>query len=188
MVERLLGVAATPGGCHPDWGTKNALIALGEETYLEIVGPDPARRAVGVPTLFGIDRLDGPTLVTWAAKACDLDSAVIAARADGLDLGDVTAGCRTTPDGGNLAWRLTDPFAGRAEGVVPFLIDWGTTPSPARTATPGCRLVDLRAEHPDAERVRKWVSALGLSLRVEHGQRPALVASIATTRGVVELA
>ena len=187
MVERLLGVAATPGGCHPDWGTKNALIALGEETYLEIVGPDPARRAVGVPTLFGIDRLDGPTLVTWAAKACDLDSAVIAARADGLDLGDVTAGCRTTPDGGNLAWRLTDPFAGRAEGVVPFLIDWAEAPHPSAAAAPGCTLVGLHGEHPQPAALRPLLAALGVELEIVAAPRPVLVATIDSPHGRVEL-
>ena len=46
-LEARLGVRASPGGQHLGLGTYNALLALGEACYLEIVGPDPLQRAIG---------------------------------------------------------------------------------------------------------------------------------------------
>jgi hypothetical protein len=40
-IEKLLGVRATLAGKHPGRGTKNAFIALGPNSFLEIVAPDP---------------------------------------------------------------------------------------------------------------------------------------------------
>lgn len=40
-LERRLGIRAAPGGRDPARGTKNALLALGARSYLEIVGERP---------------------------------------------------------------------------------------------------------------------------------------------------
>jgi len=70
---------------------------------------------------------------------------------------------------------------------VPFFIDWGETPHPSATAPVGCELVDLRAEHPDAGRVRDILNGLELTLQVASGPTPALIATIHAPRGTVEL-
>lgn len=186
-VQRLLGVRATPGGSHPAWGTRNALIALGEEAYLEILGPDPTQPAPEGPRLLDIDDLKAPRLVTWAAKGKDLERVVAEARRHGLNLGMVSSGSRRRPDGVLLSWRLTNPGASRADGLVPFLIDWGETPHPATTSVKGCRLLDLRGEHPRASEVQERLRQLDLDLPVTEGPTPALVATILTPRGRVEL-
>ena len=184
-VQRLLGIQATPGGQHPGAGTRNALIALGGATYLEIIGPDPEQPKPAGPRRFGIDDLTAPKLVTWAAKGSNLEQLTSEALRQGIQLGDVTPGSRRNPQGVLLTWHIT--LTSLADGIVPFFIDWGETPHPARTAARGASLIELRAEHPDAERVQKLLNQIGLELPVKQGQRPALIATIASPRGRVEL-
>lgn len=187
VIDRKLGVQAVAGGRHPDFGTRNALVALGPETYLEIIGPDPEGTEPDGPRIFGIDELEAPRLATWAAKATDLEDRVATGRAAGAELGEVFPGQRRKPDGTLLTWRLSDPTAMPAHGIVPFLIDWGDTPNPAGDATPGCRLLELRAEHPDPESVRGMLTALQLELPVDGGPSPKLIATIDSPAGTVEL-
>jgi hypothetical protein len=186
-IERLLGLKATPGGQHPGRGTRNALVALGPAAYLEIIGPDPEQPTPPQPRPFGIDGLKEPRLVTWAIKGTNLEALARDAVRGGVTLGDVIGGSRKRAVGVLLAWRYTDRRTVVAGGVVPFVIDWGPTPHPAATATPGASLVALRAEHPEAEMVQRALRVLDLDLRVQRGPRPALVATITGPRGRVEL-
>lgn len=187
LVEVRLGVQATPGGQHPGRGTRNALVALGPSSYLEIIAPDPDQPAPATPRSFGIDRVTTPRLVTWAVKGVALDEVVTRAQERGIDLGRVVAGSRLRPDGVQLTWHLTSAPVMAADGLVPFFIDWGSSLHPASTAAPGTAFVDLRAEHPDAERVHRMLRDLGVDLVVTRGGAPALIATIDGPRGRVEL-
>lgn len=186
-VETLLGVHATPGGQHPGEGTRNALVALGPTSYLEIIGPDPEQPRPAGPRKFEIDDLHEPRLVTWAAKGTNLTQLVADARRRGVPIGDVIPGSRRTPDGVLLSWHISNQRAMVADGLVPFFIDWGSTPHPAKSAAGGATLIALRAEHPEPEHVRRMLGELGLELPVAKGAKPSLVATIAATRGRVDL-
>ena len=186
-IEKLLGVRATPGGQHPGAGTRNALIALGPASYLEIIGPDPEQPDPPGPRRFGIDNLKVPRLVAWAAKGQDLERLAAEAARRGVNLGPVGSGSRKRPDGVLLSWRFTSPATVLGDGIVPFFIDWGKTPHPAETAAAGATLVALRAEHPDARRVGEMLRKLGLDLRVTEAPAPALIATVDCPNGRVEL-
>ena len=127
-IESLLGVRATAGGQHPGLGTRNALIALGPSTYLEIIGPDPDQPNPGTPRNFGIDTLKAPRLVTWAAKATDLAKIASDAAAHGVALGEVRPGSRRRPDGVLLTWTFTNPLTGGST----YFTDPQTTNQPER--------------------------------------------------------
>ncbi len=185
--EELFGVKATPGGQHPGLGTRNALIALGPQSYLEIIGPDPEQPKPAGPRRFGIDDLKAPHLMTWVAKGKSLDKFDADAKAHGIDLGAVIPGSRKRPDGVVLKWTYTDPQVVLADRLIPYFIDWGSSPHPSATAAKGVTLTSLRAEHPDAARVQKMLKQLGLELAVTRGPKPSLIATFDSPKGKVEL-
>jgi hypothetical protein len=187
QIEALTGVRAAPGGRHAGRGTRNALLALGATSYLEVIGPDPEQAAVEHPRWFGIDDLVEPRLLTWAVSAADLEGVVTHAAERGVKLGEVLSGSRMRADGVTLRWRYTNPRPLVSEGLVPFFIDWADTAHPARSAPAGAVLVALRAEHPDAARIQNELSGFGLDLSVASASRPALVATLDCARGRVEL-
>jgi hypothetical protein len=187
VIERLLGVSATPGGQHLGLGTRNFLVSLGDDVYLEIIGPDPDQPTPDQPRPFGIDDLTEPRLVTWAAKGTGLAALAEASAAGGMDLGEVMEMSRRRPDGSLLSWELTSPFASRADGVVPFLIDWLDSTHPASELPPGPVLVDFQIEHPDPAAIRAALNAIGSDVEVVESRQPGMVAWIRTTDAVVVL-
>ncbi len=186
-LEDALGVRLLPGGAHPAWGTRNAILPLSDRTYLEVIGPDPeAARTVPVE-IFGIGGLTAPKLVTWAAKGNGLAALVASARGKGVELGEVSEGRRVRPDGSALSWQLTDPLQPRAGGLVPFFIDWGRGPHPAATGEAEAELLGLSAEHPDPGAVTAQLGVLEIALDIVPGTAPVLVATLQTRDGALDL-
>lgn len=178
---------ASPGGRHIRWGTHNALLSLGDGVYLELIAPDPEREAGVEPRVFGVHEAGEPRLVAWAARVDSLEHCVSHAFSGGLSLGRVIAGSRSRPDGDVLSWRLTDPQVVIEDGVVPFLIEWGASRHPSADAAPAGRLLSLRADHPYPDRVSHALSALMLEMHVSAAEKPALIATLDTPRGMVLL-
>ncbi|MBK5293490.1 MAG: VOC family protein [Acidobacteriia bacterium] len=71
-VERLTGVKAATGGSHSGMGTRNALVSLGGQQYLEIIAPDPRQTSFSFQT--DIRTLAEPKLIGWAARTNDIVS------------------------------------------------------------------------------------------------------------------
>ena len=193
MIEELLGERASYGGQHPGRGSHNALLALGEDVYLELIAPDPNQYEPGIPRSFGLDSLEKPRLVTWAARTDDMSAIVAQARAAGYDPGQRVAGGRIQADGIRLFWESTqrpEALQGRSplgDWLVPFLIDWGSTPHPASRHASHCHLVSLQATHPDPTTIQTLLQALELELPVQPGAEATLTAIIDGPKGQVIL-
>ena len=112
-----LGFAPVPGGRHPH-GTHNALIALADGAYLELIAfwePTPAHR-------WWAPLQAGGGLVDLCLATNDLASDVAAWRAAGVAIDDPRPFRRVRPDGYEVRWRLAIP-QGADRGVAPFLIE-----------------------------------------------------------------
>ena len=73
--ESILGVTLQAGGEHQRMATHNALLRLGNSTYLEVIAPIPAAPRPNQPRWFELDRIDAdalPRLVTWVARTGEL--------------------------------------------------------------------------------------------------------------------
>ena len=184
-IEDLLGVRPVAGGRHPQYGTCNALLALGPETYLEVIAPDPGLPPPPRGVLFAGACSGESRLATWVLNAEPIEEAVSGARSIGL--GEICDGSREQADGTVLAWRLTDPYAMPYDGAVPFLISWGRTPHPATVAPAGGTLVGLRVEHPEPAGVSRALEVLGVAMEVSNEREFRLIATIETTNAVIEL-
>jgi hypothetical protein len=115
-LEERFGVRAQYGGRHIGLGTRNALLALGPRTYLEIIAPDPGQPEPSMPRPFGVGQVTHARLAGWALACDDIDMAVAQARSYGYDPGQVSDGQRTGPTGTVLRWRA----AGVVASLVPF--------------------------------------------------------------------
>jgi hypothetical protein len=186
-LEKRLGVRPTLGGKHPGIGTHNALLSLSETAYLEVIGPDPDQPPPAQPRPFGIDTLTAPRLVTWLAKATNLDQQIEKARGAGYNLGTPTPMSRQLPDGSRLEWRLAIPPQPLGDGLVPVLIEWHTDRHPAKTSARGCTLVEVHGEHPRPETIKPILDVIGVTLDIRQGPAPALIATLDTPKGRVVL-
>jgi hypothetical protein len=186
-IRELFGVEPAPGGSHPVYGTRNALVALGKSCYLEIIGPDTKVLEPREVHIFAIHELDEPRLVTWAATAEDLTALTDAARKQMVDLGTVSQGSRHRPDGTELTWTFTDPLAARNGGVLPFFVDWGDSEHPARALPQKCELLELTLLHPHAGNVQQRLHGIGIHMPVLPAPEPRVAARLRTPNGELEL-
>lgn len=187
FIEAKTGVKAVFGGVHPNRGTRNALVSLGNRQYLEILALDPAQPDVRDERTTELRQLTAPRILTWAAATRDIDALDGRLRAAGFETSGVVPGSRAKPDGTLLEWR-TLSVAGHDNDIVPFVIEWGPASThPSADSPAGCALEDLRLEHPDPAKVNRFLEAMGLSARATRAPRAGINVRLSTPKGELEL-
>ena len=185
-IESLFGIRPIIGGQHPQWGTHNALLSLGNE-YLEVIAPCPdlsvPERGLWLDSFFQ----QPPRIATWALQTDALEENKREALSSGIEIGRIERGQRQTADGSILSWQLTNPYALPVNGLLPFLIDWGDSKHPSETARKAGELRKLIIQHPQPAFITSALKTLNIELRIEHTEKPGLKALIETEKGLIEL-
>jgi len=178
FVHQHTGVKAAFGGVHPGRGTCNALLALGERRYLEIIAPDPQQP--DVPDSFGLLRLTEPRLITWAAHPGEIQAFANRLAKAGIVAEGPTPGSRKRPDGRLLQWKTLN-LKDDAHGLLPFFIEWSpSSPHPSLDAPKGCHLSSFEILTPDPDTLAKAVQQLALDVAISKGPAPQLRATLAS--------
>lgn len=180
---------AGQGGRHLGVGTHNALVALGNRTYLEVIAPDPQQLVPKAALPYGLGMLSVPRLINWAVRVPDMDTWASRLYQLGIPT-QLKARHRVNPDGRRLVWRTAvmpaTPFVNGVDltGLIPFAIDWQDTLHPSETAPAGIVLESLSLCHPQSALVQTTVAALGLPALVEQAEEPCLKAQVRSGLGI----
>jgi hypothetical protein len=182
--ERVTGVRPIAGGEHPAFGTVNALVSLSDGTFFELIGPGPG---VEGNNLGGqIAELGEPRLIAFALASSELDVVADRVRAGGFEAQGPVPGRRTTPEGGELEWRMLLIGGHDFGDFVPFLIDWGDSPHPATTSPTGLSVERFEVRHPEAGVLRQiYRDLLGADVETVQADHAMLDLVMDTPKGRV---
>jgi catechol 2,3-dioxygenase-like lactoylglutathione lyase family enzyme len=188
-LREVLGVEAPRGGAHPEMGTHNHLLRLGDDVFVEVIAVDPAaprpahRRWFGLDDRGSVERhwREGRRLRGYVLHCTDV-GATIGTQAD-------TFGAPMRISRGDRQWAFGVRPDGELPlaGALPCLMDWGERGSPAASMPDfGLRLQSLLVETPDPDAVHAALDAIGMQRKPEirRGPEVRLTATIATPNGV----
>ena len=181
-IADLTGVKPALGGAHPGIGTRNALLSLGEDQYLEIIAPDHRQNLSGTTGELLLEH-GGSGIRGWAVATTDLNSLADFATNAGYGCQDILDMSRTTPEGVLLEWQLR--FL-TGNNLLPFFIDWKASPHPAQSTPKGCSLIEFCVATQDIDAYHQFMDALDLDLSITQGG-DHFKAMLQTPRGIVEL-
>ncbi|HET9837535.1 MAG TPA: VOC family protein [Candidatus Angelobacter sp.] len=190
FVEERTGVRAALGGVHPDRGTSNALLSLGDRHYLEIIAPDPNAKAVqawAARQLGVLKGLANPRLIGWAVHPNDIEGLARKLRESGLQILGPWPGSRTRADGRIVTWKSFS-LADDRNGLLPFFIEWGKdSVHPSSDAPAGCQIERFAITDPDTAELSKALRRIEVDAPVENSPTPKLHLRIVGSKGALEI-
>ena len=186
FIKDQTGVEAIKGGKHPNVGTHNALISLGEKSYLEIIAPDPEAASL-VPGYEFLKGLNAPTLFMWAAHTENMDELLRQVQQAGYKNSGINPGSRQRTDGSVLKWRALSVETPAAEGV-PFFIEWDKSSlHPSVNSPKGCTIESFEIKSAEPEILKEVFRQLQIGIPVIAGAQFKLQLKIKSPRGIILL-
>jgi len=150
------GIDMPKGGEHPQMGTHNHLVRLGEDEFLEVIAVNPDAPAPDRPRWFGLDHpVQSPHLAHWVTRCNDMTITRPLLPDDHGPAMHLTRG--------NLSWLLTVPDDGHLpmDGAAPSLLEWKADPlPPTQMQGADATLEALTITHPDAKHLSDVLAPL----------------------------
>lgn len=154
--ERLaaeLGVEAVDGGVHPRFGTRNVILPLLDDRYLEVVEvlDHPASDKAPFGQVVRARSEAGGGWLGWVVAVDDISEQEQRLGRDAVD------GNRHRPDGVELRWKQLGIKGLQADPQLPFFVEWDKDvphPSEGTQTQVGLKSLEIAG---DPERVRDWV-------------------------------
>lgn len=191
-IGHLLGRHFVDGGVHPRFGTRNRILPLADNTYLEVVEAldHPASDKAPFGQAVKARSAAGGGWLGWVVAVDDIT--VVEER-----LGrQAVKGNRHLPDGTELLWKQIGVNGLLSDPQLPFFIQWDSPrelhPSASSDATFSLACLEIAG---DPQRVSEWlgetVEAPLEDVKVEwvapHGTPGILAAQVMTPGGLVRI-
>ncbi len=181
--EQLTGVRPVYGGKHPT-GTENALVSLGDGTYLEIIAPQAGVAADAGTDFADLLALKSLTPVGWAVSSQNLVDLRRQLSSAAFSVTTPDDGSRVTPSSGTLRWQTFD-LATSLDGA-PFFIVWGDgSAHPSSSSPSGCSLNRVTVASPDGGALQRLGRALDLTVEFDVAPKMRLSLTLSCSRGSV---
>ncbi|PRY55660.1 glyoxalase-like protein [Knoellia remsis] len=152
LAERL-GVEAVDGGVHPRFGTRNVILPLREDRFLEVVEvlDHPASDKAPFGQVVRARSEAGGGWLGWVVSTEDITEQEERLGRAAVD------GNRHRPDGVELRWKQLGIKGLQADPQLPFFIQWADdAPHPSSVGDTTVALTSLEIAG-DPDRVREWL-------------------------------
>jgi hypothetical protein len=152
-LSKLIGVAPVDGGVHPRFGTRNIILPLARDHYVEVVAvlDHPASDKAPFGQAVRARSEAGGGWLGWVVAVDDIRPVEARLGRESVD------GYRHRPDGTELKWRQVGIKGLMADPQVPYFIEWDDmTVHPSAGAAAEVAIDHLEIAG-DPSRVRAWL-------------------------------
>jgi hypothetical protein len=181
------GVTPVYGGEHPHTFTHNALVALDNGVYLEIIAarPDAVAKPAEAAEMAQFRSYQQLTPLAWVLRSRNSEMTRNKLKSAGFAVSENEPGSRVKPDASLLAWNLFS-----IEKLdYPFFIEWSVqSRHPSASSPVAGRLRSFKIHTPQHELLRKLDQTLELGLNIESADQADFSFVLDTPRGPVEFA
>jgi hypothetical protein len=152
-LAKIIGVEPVDGGVHPRFGTRNVILPLAHERYVEVVEvlEHPAADKAPFGQVVRARSEVGGGWLGWVVRVDDISE-------QEARLGrEAVQGNRYRPDGVELRWKQIGIKGLQADPQLPFFVQWEDgAPHPSVGAATEVTLSSLEIAG-DPDRVRDWL-------------------------------